>query len=89
MTNNKSNVNTSSSVEEVRTCLCCDKKLPIDAFDKHGKTKIKRVCRACRTTVRNSKSQIGNYTIQELLRELRERGVKGKFTYTKVETIEI
>lgn len=80
----------SSPVEDVptRTCRCCERKLPITEFDKHGKSKIYVVCRNCKNTVKKGKT-IASYTTQEILRELRDRGVKGTFTYTRTETIEL
>lgn len=71
-----------------RKCECCEKELPYSCFDKHGKTKYKKVCKHCKELAL-SKNPIKTYSIPELLRELRDRGVKGKFTYTKTETIEL
>lgn len=71
-----------------RYCACCGKLLPRDDFDPHGKNKLQQVCRHCKAIVKYG-SSIKSYTTQEILRELRDRGVKGKFTYTRVETIEL
>lgn len=73
---------------ELKRCGCCEKLLPIESFDKHGKSKYKKVCRDCKAKAKGDNS-LKSATIQTLLRELRERGVKGKFTYTRTETIEI
>lgn len=74
--------------DTTRICKCCGKKLPIQYFKLKDKLGREVVCESCKETVRKG-SLLTNYTIQELLRELRSRGVKGKFTFTETKVIEI
>lgn len=76
-------------IEDIRTrkCLCCDKVLPIEEFGKFG-IKYFKVCKTCKNIVKQG-NNLASYTTQQMLRELSSRGVHGKFTYTRVETIEI
>lgn len=72
---------------ETKVCRCCDKKLPVEYFSVHARG-YRSVCNDCRNLAKRG-SHLEKYSIQELLKELRNRGIKGKFTYTKIETIEI
>lgn len=77
MENNKKN----------RICKCCGRNLPLNAFKLLGKLGYEHVCIDCKEAIkRNSLEQ---YNTQAILKELRRRGVKGKFTFTRTETIEL
>ena len=84
----ENNNNLNNTTDNKKKCKCCGKFLPIEEFHKHGKTGYSLVCNTCKNIAAKGNS-LQSYTIQQLLRELRSRGVKGKFTYTKIETIEI
>lgn len=90
---NKVGINDSSTpIEDIqegktRKCLCCDEVLPIEEFGKYGSKRL-RVCQTCKNIIKNGNG-LKSYTIQQMLRECASRGVHGKFTYTRVETIEI
>ena len=75
--------------DKTRKCKCCGKILPLEEFKLFGKKgKTECVCITCKNIVKKGNS-LASYTIQELLRELRNRGVSGKITYTRTEIIEI
>lgn len=84
----ENNNNITNDAISKKKCKCCGKLLDITEFKQLGKLGYEPVCQNCKNIVSKGNT-LASYTIQQLLRELRSRGVKGKFTYTRVETIEL
>lgn len=74
-----------------KVCACCGNELPIEAFNKHGRSKdgYEAICRACKTKIKGSNPELLKFTPRELMDELRARGYHGQLEYVQRHTINL
>lgn len=76
------NIQNNNEPQQIRTCKCCGKTLPITEFNHYTKTKLRKICKSCENDDIPTNAKLKDITSRELVLELRARGYRGKLTKT-------